>query len=512
MVIHSSELKPTDAVRSNTGPLPLFAASMRLGTGVIRALSIPAFGFLTGSALSAAAEESPWEFTGAGGLSFSDGNSDSSAYSLQFLGSYLNDGNEAYFGADYFQAEDNGIQSTNNLKIFGQFNDDLSDRCYVGGLGSYYHDEIADIGYRIDTGVLLGFRAINREHTSFRLEAGPGYAWEEQGGLFGEYVTIRLAQLFEYQFSSTSKIWQSLAWIPRADDPADALAEFEAGVETRITRQWSLRTYLRYRYNDTPAPGSGRYDTALMLGLAYQLNGLPDPEEDGSSRRSLMPDELPEEDKKNGWISTAALGFSMSQGNSDRFGLNLAWNSLYRHGENELLFDLGYNFSEDSGATSSDRVASRVQYNCFFDGPFYLGASIGFLRDQPAAIDFRVAPAVIAGYSLIKSDATSLALEAGPSYTFEESGGVNSNYISMTAAERFSHQFNERFSFSQSLVYTSELTDFSNFNLVASAELDTKLSGRLIWRLGVNYLYESLPASGRQHHDTLVSSSIAVRF
>jgi putative salt-induced outer membrane protein len=479
---------------------------------MIKTLSTPSLTFLIASALSTAAEESPWEFTSAAGLSFSDGNSDSLAYSLQFLGSYLKDGNEAYFGMDYFQAEDNGIENTDNLKLFGQFNDDISDRWYVGGHGSYYHDEIADTDYRVDAGVLLGFRAINRENTKLSFEAGPGYAWEEQGGSRSEFATIRLAQRFEHHFSKTSKVWQSLSWTPRADDPDDALAEFEAGVETRITRQWSLRSYLRYRFDDTPAAGRSRYDTALMLGLSYNLNGLPDPEEGGSSRRSLMPDDLPEDEKKDGWISIAALGFSLNQGNSDRFGINLDWNSLYRNGDDEFIIDLGYNYSEDSGATSTDRVTSLVQYNWFFDGPVYLGTSIAFLRDQPAAIDYRVAPAVIVGYSLIKSDATSLAFEAGPSYTFEESGGINSSYISMIAAERFSHKFNERFTFNQALVYTSELADFENFTLVASAELDTKLVGRLIWRLGLDYTYENIPAAGLQHHDTLVSSSLALKF
>ncbi|MGB6222474.1 DUF481 domain-containing protein [Haloferula sp.] len=479
---------------------------------MIKTLTAPILTLFLGSALSATAEESPWELTGAAGLTFSDGNSDSLAYSLQFLGSYLKDGNEAYFGLDYFKAEDNGIENTDNLKFFGQFNNDFSDRWYTGAHGTYYQDQIADIAYRIDTGVLLGFRAINREHTKLSFEIGPGYAWEEQGSILSEFVTVRLAQRFEHKFSNTSKVWQSLLWTPRADDPADALVEFEAGLETRITRQWSLRTFLRYRFDDTPAPGKSRDDTALMLGLAYDLNGLADPDENASKRRSLMPDEEPEDEKKDGWSSIAALGYSLNQGNGDRYGINLAWNSIYRDGDDELIFDLAYNYSQDSGATSADRVASRLQYNKFFDGPFYLGPSIAYLRDQPAAIDFRVAPAVIAGYSLIKSDDTTLAFEAGPSYTFENSGGINSSFISMIAAERFSHKFNERFSFNQSLVYTSELADFQNFTLVGSAELDTKLTGRLIWRLGLSYLYENLPAPGRQHHDTLVSSAIAVRF
>ncbi|MGE9269686.1 MAG: DUF481 domain-containing protein, partial [Verrucomicrobiales bacterium] len=90
-------------------------------------------------------EESPWEFTGAAGLSVSDGNSDSVAYSLQFLASYLDDTQEAYFGADYFFAEDSGVESTNNFKIFGQYNYDLGERWYVGGQGSYFRDPVSDL-------------------------------------------------------------------------------------------------------------------------------------------------------------------------------------------------------------------------------------------------------------------------------------------------------------------------------------------------------------------------------
>jgi len=486
--------------------------TVQAGGGMLKFRWITLLGPLVCSLLADEARPSPWEFTGAAGLAVSDGNSDSVAYSLQFLASYLEGGHEAYLGADYFYAEDQSLESTNNLKLFGQYNRDVGERWYVGGRGSYFEDQVADLDYRIDGGVLVGFRAIDDERMKLSFEAGPGYAWEKQGIRSRDFVTVRLAQRFEYQFSKLTKFWQSLSWVPQADDLSDSLLEFEAGLETRMTSQLSLRAFLRHRYDDTPAPGRKGGDTAMLFGVAYDLNGLPEPEESTAGRRSLMPGDEDEVGKKDGWATTAALGASLNQGNSDRLGYHLEWNTLFRDPTKEFIFDLGYHYSEDNGVTSTDRMTSRVQINRLFEGPWYVGGGIGFLRDEPAAIDYRVVPAVLAGYAALDRDATSLRLEVGPSYTFQKSGGVSSSFVSMVAAQRFSHEFNERFALNQALVYTAELADFQNSTLIASAAFDTKVSARLIWRLGLDYTYENLPARGRQHHDTLLSSSVAVKF
>ena len=232
------------------------------------------------------AEESLWEFTGAAGLSYSGGNSDSVAYSLQFLGSYMKDGQEAYLGMDYFYSEDGAVKGTDSLKVFGQYNHDLTERFYVGGYGSYFRDSVADIGYRIDPSLLFGYRVVDRDGMKLSFEAGPGYTWRESGGVKSDFATLRLAEKFEYHFNESTKFWQLLGLNPAVEDFSDYVLDLELGIETRITNQWSLRTFMKHRIDSNPALGKGRSDTSILLGLAYDLNGLPEPEESG--RRSLM--------------------------------------------------------------------------------------------------------------------------------------------------------------------------------------------------------------------------------
>ncbi|MBK1881253.1 DUF481 domain-containing protein [Luteolibacter pohnpeiensis] len=462
--------------------------------------------------IAKSSSQSPWEITGAAGLAVSDGNSDSVACSLQLLASYQKDKNEAYLGVDYFYAESEDVTSTDSLKLFGQYNRDIGDRWYVGGYGSYFRDNASALDYRTDVSALLGYHILKSNKTTLSFEAGPGYAWESRDAESDSFPTLRLAERFEYRFSATSKLWQSLGWTPRTDDPSDSIIELEAGIETRITRKVSLRTFVRHRVDDTPGDGNGKSDTSLLLGLAYDFNGLPDPSAGSEARRSLMPGTTSSAAKKDGWKTTAALGLSANRGNAEKTGLTFDWNTAYISSEREFFFDLGYNYGENDGETANDRLISRVQENRYLSDRFFIGSGVSFLRDEPAEIAYRVAPSVVAGYSFIKTDRTKLSFEAGPSYTFEKTGEDTDNFASAVAAQRFSHTFNERFALKQSVTATSELENLENFNAIAAISLDTTLSDRLIWRIGANYGYENIPADGREHHDAQLTSSIAVRF
>lgn len=460
--------------------------------------------------VSGAEEDSPWELTGASGLSWAGGNSDSLAFSLQFLGSYEKDGEEAFVGTDYFYSEDDGVRSTDSLRIFGQYNHGLTERFYVGGFGGYFRDGAADIDYRIDPSALLGYRVIKRENLNLAFEAGPGYTWRQRGGVADDFATLRLAERFEWKFSPASRLWQSVSLTQNVKDFSGYLIDLELGVETRITSSWALRTFVRHRIDSEPAVGRGESDTSLILGLSYQLGGLPEPDEEEARRSLLVIEEVSED--PDGWVSAVALGFSLNRGNSDSSGLTLMWDSAYREDDREFFLELGQVTNEDNGQTSKDQTRGRAQYNRFLNERFYLGGTVSFLRDGEADIDYRVTTGLPAGYAVVKTDETRLAFEAGPAVTTESQGGVEDSFASVVVAERFSHKFTERFSVSQSVEWTAELADFENYSLVAEAGLDTKVSDRLIWRIGAVFSFESRPAAGRGRSDSSLTSSVAFKF
>ncbi len=476
----------------------------------VHALAASSAGDYLNSLSLSTSPDSPWEVTGAASVGFTEGNSDTLSYSLQLLGTYAKGNNEGTVGADLVYSENGGVASTNTFRIFGQYNRLHTDRFYSSTNLSYLTDNVAALDYRIDLGIGVGYYLIKNDRTSLTFEVGPGYAWEDQGGTSRDFLTIRFAERFEHQLSRRSKIWQSLVFSPEAEDFSDYLLTGEVGIDTLLSQQWALRTSVRYQYDSTPASGQQSDDVTLLTGLSYALGGFPDPAEEG--RQTLHPADEGPEAIQLGWSSTASLGLSLAEGNADNFNLTIAADSAYREENQELFLAGAYTFSEDSGETSTDALRASAQYNRLVSDRVYYGSGVSFLRDDIADIAYRVTPTVIAGYYLVKNDEMTLSFEAGPAFTFEETGGVTDDYFSIIAAEKFSWEISDRMTLKQSLTAVFDPSDSENYTLLGDIFLDTDITSNLAWRISAGWAYDNQPALGRGRDDTTVTSGITVKF
>lgn len=452
----------------------------------------------------------PWEITGAAGLSYSDGNSDSLAYNLQFLATRVTDENELFLSADYFFSESNGLETTDSLRLSSQYNHVVQERLYFGATADFLTDDVADIDYRLDVSPLLGWYALKDETHSLAFELGPGYTWENQGGIDDSYLNLRFSERYERKLGDYSKLWQSLTFTPEASDFTNHLITAELGVDTRITDHWSLRSFLRYQRDNSPAAGRDEDDLSLMLGVGYSLAGFPEPKKSG--RRTLKPDREIPSATPMGWTRTAALGYAMTSGNADHRSLTASIDAAYRAETHEFFFNSAYSYGEDKGVTSLHQLQANARLNRLFGPRRFIGGGIGLLHDELADLSYRLTPSATAGYYLVKNDRLSLSLEAGPGYTFEKTGGLRSDYLSLVAAERFSWVLAPRFTLKQSVVWEAEAADVRNHTVAATASLDTDITPRVAFRVGLTYLYDNTPAAARAHHDTTLSSGIAVKF
>lgn len=451
-----------------------------------------------------------WEVTGAAGLTLADGNANSLAYSLQLLASRVTDIDETYFGANYFYADDRGLETSNALSLNAQYNRLINDRFYYGFIGSYLSDQVADIDYRFDTNALLGYYLWKNDVSSLAIEAGPGYTWENQGGIEDDYASLRFSEKFEYRFSNRSKFWQSVIFTPQVDDFSNNLLIAEAGIDTLITNQWSLRTFVRHRIDSTPAAGREEGDTSLLLGLAYSLSGFPEPAAAG--RRTLKADRAASPIAAMGWSSSAAIGYTAASGNADSGTATAMFDSAFRSKSDELFVNAAANYAQNDGATSIDNIRAAVQYNHLLGSRYFVGAGVGYQRDDLADLAYRFTPAALGGVYLVKNDVSTLSLEAGPGYTFEEQGNVSDDFLSIQAAERFSYALSPRCTFNQNVIYNAEASDTENFTMTATAFLDTDITDNLTLRVAASYIYDNIPAVNRERHDTTLTSGFAIKF
>lgn len=488
---------------------------LRLGSGLafaVLACGTPFFaraGDAAGGKVAAPPVQSPWEITAAAGLNLAQGNSDNLQLNAEILASYITLTDELYLGASYLYGEDRGTINNNAFRASANYNRLLTDRFYLGLFSDFLHDEVADVDYRVSAGPNLGYYLIKNDATKLALEAGAGYLWEKQG-VKDDYFTLRFAERFEHKLSNRVKLVESVIYQPKADDFGNYILTAEAGLSFAISKHWAVKASVRDQYDSTPAAGRDANDLAVLASLSYSLAGFT--EDAPAARRTLKPDKKREADPSMGWTNTASLAFGLTTGNSSTLNLTGEYATAFRSPTHELFFNVGGAYGEVDDATNLQNFRTRVQYNRLLSDRLYAGASLAFLYDEIANLDYQVSPALLGGVYLVKNDTTKLSVDAGPAYVWKKVGGVKDDYFAIQFGEKLSIKLADNLSFGQSLSYSPDVSDFGNYTLSLAAFIDVDVTSNLSFRTGVTDIFDSTPAAGSKKNDFLLTSGIAVKF
>ncbi len=231
------------------------------------------------AAESPAPPEAPkgWETTAAAAVTLTRGNSETFLATLSLDTKRKWEKDEAALGVSggYGESEVNDVNTKNTefIQGYGQYNRLFTDRFYGALRLDAQYDGIAGIEYRIKVSPMAGYYLIKTDKMTLAAEAGPTLIYEHLEGQSSHgYWAARLAERFEYKLTATTKIWESLEYLPKVDDWAqNYLLNFEAGIDTAITPHWSLRVVFQDMYASEPASGRKQNDLRLLAGTAYKF-------------------------------------------------------------------------------------------------------------------------------------------------------------------------------------------------------------------------------------------------
>lgn len=450
-----------------------------------------------------AAAASPWDVSFDTGLSYSSGNTDSLSLRAGLDAKRLTDADELYFGAGLTYGELDDAVTNESVYAFAQYNKLLSDSLYFGLRSDFLYDDIAALDYRVSVAPLLGLYVIKNDRTTLALEAGAGYQWEDQAGVASEYAVAHFAERFTHEICPGVTLWQTFGFSPELDDFDNYTFTARAGLETTLSERWSILTYVEDKYDNKVAAGIEQNDIGVYTALSYALT-----RDNAAVAGAKAPAASP-----SPWDISLAAGLALTEGNSDTLLVTADLNAHAEFSDSEVFLGAGGAYGEVSDTVNAQRAYASAQYNHFISGPFYAGSRTDFLYDEISATDYRVSQAALAGVYLIKEDRTSLAIEAGPAYTFEKVGGAgDTSYFSVYGGERFSHQLNDRVSVFQTLTALLDTDDTDNYILDARAGIDVKLNENISWQSAVQNLYDNQPAAGAKDNDFRLTSGLAIHF
>ncbi len=231
-------------------------------------------GLLVAAASVAGAQEAAKKAsttTIAAGATATSGNTDQLVGNASIV-NFRDDGVKSLrLGAEMTYAEINSDVTNEAWKAYANYKRVISDRLYGVGNLTYLHDKIADVQWRYTASPGLGYYLMKDANATLGVDAGPAYVWEKVAGVKDDYLALRFAERYDRTLSDTSKCWQSLEYMPRADDFNDYILNAEIGVEAVLAGPLSIRLVAQDSYDNTPAPGKKENDLKVIGALAYTL-------------------------------------------------------------------------------------------------------------------------------------------------------------------------------------------------------------------------------------------------
>ena len=220
------------------------------------------------------------------------------------------------------------------------------------------------------------------------------------------------------------------------------------------------------------------------------------------------------------WQSSAAVGLTLSRGNSDTtlFSITIGTEKKWSMNDLTLGADAIYGDTRQSGASKSTETADAqhgaVQYNRLFSERFYAFGRVDLLHDAIANIQYRLTVAPGAGYYLIKRKATDLSVEAGPAYVAEKLGNHYENFATLRVGERFHHALSDHAKVWEAADFLPQVDHFDNYVLTSEvgAEAGLNKGNTLSLRSVLQDAYDNIPALGRLKNDLKLIVSIAYKF
>lgn len=221
------------------------------------------------------------------------------------------------------------------------------------------------------------------------------------------------------------------------------------------------------------------------------------------------------DEPKPGWHGSFGAGLSMSSGNSDAKSFNLGFDLKYDPKTKNVL-KLGglYLRSEANGATTSDKLSAFARDEYSFSDRFYVYGEVSFLRDEIALLDSLFAPAVGAGYKVVKTDAMTLDLSAGVGGAFEKySGQEATSSGAFLAGEAFAWKISPSVSLTQKATGLWKSNDTGDAYYHFEAGLTTSLSKVLELKLAYLLDHKTRPALPTlEKTDTAFIAAIVAKF
>ena len=213
------------------------------------------------------------------------------------------------------------------------------------------------------------------------------------------------------------------------------------------------------------------------------------------------------------WDIGAAVGLTLTRGNSDTllFTANVAADKKW--GQNEVAFGADGVYGENNSVVNANQLHGFGQYNRLFGDRLYGYLRADGLHDEIAGVNYRLSIGPGVGYYFIKTTNTMLRAEIGPGYIYEhDTDGTTHSYATLRLAERLEQKLSDQAKLWEAVEFLPQVNRFNNYIANAEIGVETTMTKKLNLLTYLQDTYHSEPPPGRQKNDLKLVAAIKYKF
>jgi putative salt-induced outer membrane protein YdiY len=213
------------------------------------------------------------------------------------------------------------------------------------------------------------------------------------------------------------------------------------------------------------------------------------------------------------WEKSAALGFTLTRGNSDTLLGTANVLATRKEGKNEINLGADGTYGENSGVKNAESLHGFGQYNRLFSERIFGYGRLEGLHDGVSDIKYRFLFSPGAGYYFLKTTNVGLRAELGPGFIYEKLDHKDaSGHFTLRVAERYDQKVSDRLKVWEYVEILPQVDKWDNYIINGEIGLDTSLTEKLSLRTFIQDTFNSKPATARKKNDLKLVTAIAYKF
>lgn len=211
------------------------------------------------------------------------------------------------------------------------------------------------------------------------------------------------------------------------------------------------------------------------------------------------------------WSGELELGGSISTGNTDRENLNANGKVDYHTGPWRTQAKFTLQFTRDEGRTTADRMVASIEPRYDLIDRLFAFNFLQYEDDRFSGFDFQLTENVGLGYWLIKSEALTWSVEAGPGVRLDAIRATNKTETEVTGrlATDVSWDISENLALT---LASAALLSGERLDTESKIALTTKITQALAARASIELRHDTNPPGTTESTDTLTQFSLVYAF